>query len=359
MRIGRTTRVFTDIGRDNPFKNDGSKRRFMISIYYPSYDSDISEHEPVYPELFHPGEETAIEFLNNFGADVAYLNKLKTNVYYNAGILEGGVYPVIIYSPAFGIERDMYWFNIKNLVIQGFVVLTIGATYDSVFTVFPDGEYVQQLKTLADLEGTDFEGWLTLLEIRIQDIRYVLDKLPELNEIDELLKNKVNLQRIGLIGHSLGGAAVYRVLKENSLIKAGILLDPSLHLLGSSTSPLSTPVLLMRQNSTTYEMLINDGWNETVARETIKGQSHLASVLTGYKSFIKIHGANHVTFSDAPIHFNETAIDIKHDVINEVIASFLDEFVYDRAGEYTNKIGEISGISLIGSDESSLSSLRE
>jgi hypothetical protein len=41
-----------------------------------------------------------------------------------------------------------------------------------------------------------------------------------------------------------------------------------------------------------------------VARETLSGQAHLAGVLTGYKSFVKIHGANHVTFSDVPIHFN-------------------------------------------------------
>jgi hypothetical protein len=354
VRMGRTTSVITDKDRDNPFKNDGSKRRFMISIYYPSYDTGIFENEPVYPELFHPGEETAINFFKNFGADVTYLSSLKTNVYNNVGIPEEGVYPVIIYSPAFGIERDMYWFNISNLVVNGFIVLTVGATYDSIFTVFPDGEYVQQLKNLADLEGTDFEVWQSLLEIRIKDISYVLDRLPELNATDELLKNKMNLQRIGLIGHSLGGAAVYRALKKYSYIKAGILLDPSLHLLGSDTDTLSTPVLLMRQNSSTYEMLINDGWNETVARETINGQINLAIVLTGYKSLIKIHGANHLTFSDAPIHFNERDISKKHEIINQVTIAFLKEFVCEHTDEYTKKIGEISGLSLIGSDGSSL-----
>jgi hypothetical protein len=354
MIIGRITKVVTDLNRENPFMNDGTKRRFMISIYYPSNDMD-TDHEPIYPELFHPGEETAIDFLMSFGADLTYLNKLKTNVYHNACIPEESVCPVIIYSPAFGIERDMYWFNISNLVTNGFIVLTVGATYDSVFTVFPDGECVQQLKSLSDLKGTDIEGWQSLLEIRIEDICYVLDRLPELNTTDWLLKGKLNLQRIGLIGHSLGGAAVYRALKKNPLIKAGILLDPSLHLLGSDTSPISNPVLLMRQNSSTYEMLINDSWNETVARETINGQTHLESVLTGYKSFMKIIGANHVTFSDAPIHFNEPEIEIKHNVINEVISYFFKEFVCDHSGEYTKQIGEISGISLIGSDGNSLS----
>ncbi len=343
MRIGRSVRMMTDTNRANPFTEDATKRRFMISIYYPSVDSASLDHEPVYPELFDPGLEIAAEFFKNMGVDFSYLNTLKTNVHLNARIASEALYPVIIYSPAFGIERDMYWFNVSNLVINGFIVLTVGATFDSVFTVFPDGGHAPQLKPLADLQNDDFVEWDKLTDVRTRDIHYVLHALNELNTTDPLLQNKLDVQRIGLIGHSLGGAAVFRSLNNNGLIKAGILADPSLHLLGSGISRVTTPVMLMRQHSSTYEMLINDGWNEVMARRTMEGQQYLARVLEGYKSFIKVNGANHITFSDVPIHFNEADIAIRHQVINTAIISFFNEFVLEQKGAYTKTIDQLPG----------------
>ncbi|NIK77244.1 putative dienelactone hydrolase [Paenibacillus castaneae] len=347
MRIGRVTREMTDTSRDNPFNQDGSKRRFMISMYYPADHEQDFTHELMYPELFHPGEDVALAFFRNIGADISYLSSLKTNVFHNVSASKQGAFPVIVFSPAFGIERDMYWFTISNLVANGFIVVTVGATYDSVFTVFHDGESIEQSKTLADLEGTDMNGWESLLEIRVDDVRYILHKLPEINEKDLALRGEFDLQRLALIGHSLGGAAVYRIAQTESNIKACILLDPSLHLLGSFTTSLSIPFLLLRQNSSTYEMLMEDGWNAAVAHETMVGQSKLASVLSGYKSFMKIHGANHVTFSDAPIHFNEPEIAEKHHIINELTAAFFKQFVCGQFGEYSNTIGQRTGCSQI------------
>jgi len=345
MRIGRTTRIMTDRERENPFEQDGSKRRFMVSIYYPAAISG-SAIAPGYPALFYPGEEIAIDFFKRFGADTDYLTALRTDVHENAPIIDG-VYPVIVLSPAFGIERDMYWCHIYNLVVKGFIVITVGATYDAVFTVFPDREHIPQLEALSNLQSSDVEAWESLVTIRTKDLHYVLDRLPELNNTDALLRNKLDLERMGLMGHSLGGAAVYRVLKENASIKAGILLDPSLHLLGTDTSPLTTPILLMRQNSSTYEMLIQNRWDETLARDTMKGQSWLDQTLVGYKSFIRIDDANHVTFSDVPIHFNEPGIMAKHHMMSELITSFMQEFVCDQTDAYTKSVGTVSGISLI------------
>jgi predicted dienelactone hydrolase len=256
-------------------------------------------------------------------------------------------FPVVVYSPAFGIERDMYWFNISNLVDNGYIVVTVGATYESVFTVFPDQKNIKQLKSLSNLKSTDFAGWERLLEIRIQDIVYVMGALQKINATDELLRDKLDLQCIGLIGHSLGGAAVYRVLKKDLHIKSCILMDPSLHLLGFDTAPISTPVLLMRQNSSIYEMLVKDGWNELLARETMNGQARLATILIGYNSFIKIQEANHVTFSDVPIHFNVPGTSARHRSINSLILSFFNEFVCDQTGEYTRKNEQFSGSSPI------------
>ncbi|RKN85403.1 alpha/beta hydrolase family protein [Paenibacillus ginsengarvi] len=352
MRIGRTVREVIDAGRDNPFANDGTKRRFMISVYYPSGDTDQGARKLVYPELFHPGEETAIRFFEQSGADLAALNALRTNVYHNLNLPEDARrFPVIIHAPAFGVERDMYWFHVSKLVARGFIVVTVGATYESVFTVFPEGAYVKQLKPLAELTSDDSVEWERLLTIRADDIRYVLDLLPKLDETDELLRNRLDTQRIGLIGHSLGGAAVYRVIQRDSRPKAAVLLDPSLHLFGTDRQPINTPVLLMRQQSSTYELVILDGWKERLARETRDGQQFLANVLKGYRSFVKVCGAHHLTFSDVPLHLGESDVAVKHQAITEAASSFFEEFVCGQGGRYTEgKNEEFSGICEIGSD---------
>ena len=79
----------------------------------------------------------------------------------------------------------------------------------------------------------------------------------------------------------------------------------------------------------------------------MKGQSWLDQTLVGYKSFIRIDDANHVTFSDVPIHFNEPGIMAKHHMMSELITSFMQEFVCDQTDAYTKSVGTVSGISLI------------
>ncbi|REE67690.1 chlorophyllase-like protein [Paenibacillus taihuensis] len=310
MPIGCMKRLFTDAGRIDPFAGDGRSRRFMVSMYYPS---------------------AAAEQVDDGAAAAA-------------------AYPIVLLSPGFGVERDMYAFAVQKLAASGFVVLTVGATYESVSTVFPNGEEITQLPELANLQLTDWQGWNSLLDVRVQDLTFVLNQLDVLNELDPVLRGRLNVQQVGIVGHSLGGAAAYHVLDrhESDRVKAGILLDPSLHLLGSVRTKVHTPVLLMRQNASTYEMLLSSGWAESLASETIAGQRHLADVLTGYRCFVRVHGANHLTFSD--VSGAEAGLAEKHELIATAIADFMLEFVCGVAGQHSNRVHSYAGLSVIRGD---------
>ncbi len=259
--------------------------------------------------------------LKAMGMNEAHLRQLKTDVYRNARMIRAGSgYPVIVYSPAFGVDRDMYLFNIAHYVRNGFIVITVGAAYESIFTIFPDGEFIPQKRELGELEGTDFVGWQTLLDVRTKDIASVLNILPELNENDETLQRSMNLRKIAAIGHSLGGAAVFRTMAGDVRVRAGILLDPSFHLvkpLCSVADPLETPVLAVRQEASTYEELKNAGMNLTIAEEYIKGQLFAYEYVKGYKSFVKLAGAHHMTFSDVPLLFAENDAARLHSIVNQ------------------------------------------
>lgn len=97
-----------------------------------------------------------------------------------------------------------------------------------------------------------------LIDVRKNDILFALNQLEKLNNEDDVIKNKLNLQQIGIIGHSLGGAAVFKVTQCDSRIKATVLFDASMQFINLSEDikekqTLNTPVLNFRRGSFNYE----------------------------------------------------------------------------------------------------------
>lgn len=150
---------------------------------------------------------------------VKFLEGMKTNIYNDAPISKKRVaYPILIQSTGLGAPRDYMTFNIEKLVSEGYVVFTIGHAYDSMLTVLPNGEMLEPpRKELTQDEKKN------LIDVRKNDILFVLNKLEELNNEDGVMKNKLDLERIGAIGHSLGGAAVFKASQCDSRIKATVL----------------------------------------------------------------------------------------------------------------------------------------
>ncbi|CAH1211088.1 hypothetical protein PAECIP111891_03682 [Paenibacillus allorhizoplanae] len=121
-----------------------------------------------YLDVFAPAEKTVLTMLSDMGVDPQHLKQLDTRILRNEEPYNGSARPVILYSPAFGVVKDMYFYNIQPLVESGFVVVAVGSTYESIITVFPDGIAVKQSEQVGSLESTDFEGWYGLKETRVK-----------------------------------------------------------------------------------------------------------------------------------------------------------------------------------------------
>ena len=143
-RVGRVIRVLTDNKREKLLKNTGEKRKIIVSIFYPS-DEGIKENQKgSYINLFSPCEE---EFIKKFArkknmagqqVDETYLKSIKTNTFNNIEISNREIlYPVIIFSPGLGMDRDCLIYNIEKLVSEGFIVFTLGHIYETDFTILP------------------------------------------------------------------------------------------------------------------------------------------------------------------------------------------------------------------------------
>ena len=66
----------------------------------------------------------------------------------------------------------------------------------------------------------------TLVEVYAADLAFVLDSLEAMDEEDERFAGRLDLDRIGLFGHSTGGGAVVTLCHADERCAAGAGLDP-------------------------------------------------------------------------------------------------------------------------------------
>lgn len=378
MKIGRIVHVLEDKERKETLIESDENRKVIISFYYPIDKTWKESSQAFYMDLYSPRED---EFISRFKEMVPlesdsekehFLKNIKTNIYNNAPMRKNQVaYPVILHSAGLRCSGDYMTFNIESLVNNGYVVFTIEHIYDSSFTILPNGDVLEPHKGAVTQEEKE-----NLIEVRKNDIIFVLNQLEKLNTDDDIIKGKLDLQRVGIIGHSLGGAAVFKATECDPRIKTTVLLDASLQFLNLSKKTqekktLNTPVLNFRRGKFDYEssmkMFIDylkdksDGDDfkkeillyDNILRDSDMEQKRLFSYLGGYKSFIKLDGSKHMIFTDHSIIKGEKSatetLSVKkaHEIINSVTIKFLDEFLCGKEGAYSYNIHNNDSITLI------------
>lgn len=119
--------------------------------------------------------------------------KLNTDLYLPQSRQNKTPFPVIVISHGLAEDRNTFVYLAKHLVSYGFAVAVIEHPETN------SKEFQQFLSGIASPpEATDLIN-------RPLDIKYLLDELQRLNDSDVNLKGKLNLQQVGVIGHSLGG----------------------------------------------------------------------------------------------------------------------------------------------------------
>jgi dienelactone hydrolase len=163
----------------------------------------------------------------------------------------------------------------EELASQGYLVVAIDHPYDALVVEFPEGGAAY----MADSSG-DLDTILEFLDTRVADAKFVVKQLTKLP-----CASSLDLDNIGMFGHSLGGATSAGAMAgKNSLVKAGINLD------GSIFGPLNNtdvkgPFLLV---GTTDH---NSARNETSWKSFKKAQN-------GWVKEVTFKGFTHLTFSD-------------------------------------------------------------
>jgi hypothetical protein len=159
-------------------------------------------------------------------------------------------YPVLIFSHDLGLLPEYYTTLAESLAGEGYIVFSINHTYfseHSCFDVQPGSvrfraRYRGGIKALwalrrkgrRNLADDDFNpsGFLNVNSEMISDRRFLLDFLEELNKGKFLLDpainrfiGRLNLNRVGAIGHGWGGSSAAHSLVNDTRIKTAVSLN--------------------------------------------------------------------------------------------------------------------------------------
>src|SRR5438445_11803055 len=118
----------------------------------------------------------------------------------------------------------------EDLASHGYVVVRFDAPYRTFITVLPDGTVIARSpKNNAELvsgqEKVDLAN--KLVQAWSSDMGFAVDQLERLNasDVSGRFLGRLEMQRLGVFGHSLGGAEALQFCHDDSRCKAGIDVD--------------------------------------------------------------------------------------------------------------------------------------
>lgn len=207
---------------------------FMSALLFPPYQTpQASGNHEVLTAKYSWTDDSRIE-----SYDPAVKNRtLTVDFWYPADISEH--YPLVVFShSAFGFSGSNHSTFMK-LASKGCVVASLSHTYQAFFTAETQGQITlvdqsflveasdinasHDAKRAEEIHNTTKE-WMKL---RTTDEQFVLDTILDTCDQSDagLPFPLIDTERIGLMGHSLGGASSARVGRERSDIAAVIVLD--------------------------------------------------------------------------------------------------------------------------------------
>jgi dienelactone hydrolase len=273
-KLGTRVVDLLDRTRDDPFLADGTKRELLARFWYPANVSQGCE----------AAAYTSPAVWSYFSELLKVrLPEVKTNSCLDAPIAEGA-HPVIVFTHGYTGTFTDYTFLFEDLASRGYVVASVDHTYEATAIEFSDGRFVKSVfgSHLADTLRSDEQSLSFALWVRSMDLKFVVDELASLNrEASGPFAGKLDLTRLAVAGHSLGGLAALLGLKQDARFKAAVLLDASVP--DGSASLTKTPVLVLAMG--------REQWSDEECR--------LWGDLRGPRMAVNFWGSEHLTPSDA------------------------------------------------------------
>ncbi len=297
--VGRVIQHWTDsLALDTLAPIPGTKRELLVWIWYPSVAGQSVEMDDYLPARLRPKAEAS------GGANIwTLLTRDVSNVHGHSArdpevSPQQPSYPVVIMRAGASAPVLTYSTLAEDLASHGYVVVGFDAPYRTGRVVFPDGRMMRRTEqnnpeVCLVPDRSQMERCVSrVMTAWTGDIAFVLDRLARLNTSDSSGKftGRIDTTRVGVFGHSLGGAVAAQFCHEDSRCKAGIDIDGAPH--GSVIQAgLSQPFLFLLSDH-------GDASDSTSAQIRSDIQSIYDRIPPDRRLRVAIRGAFHFTFSD-------------------------------------------------------------
>ncbi|MFH8369720.1 alpha/beta hydrolase family protein [Streptomyces sp. NPDC018031] len=280
--VGRSTLHLVDHSRPDPWVPEAGARELMVTMYYPAHRNTGK------PARYATADEMRL-LLKGWGAtdDTAAGTLSGTVTHSRAGARPvAGTRPLIVLSPGFAAGRYSLTSLAEELAARGYLVAAVDHAYESFGTSFPGGRV---LTCVACEKAQSDDDMRAAAEGRGEDVSFVLDQLtgdhPRWRHA-----HLIDKERIGMAGHSLGGASAVPAMARDGRIRAGLDMDGAVHAQVPAGGLGGRPFMLLGADDAIHRPGGRDTtWDATWQR------------LDGWKRWITVAGADHYSFSDQPV----------------------------------------------------------
>ncbi|MGD9141829.1 MAG: hypothetical protein PVJ42_09855 [bacterium] len=254
--VGTAALLFTDMARPEIFTDDPDDHREVTArAWYPAEPAPEVAPAPYY--------ENGGDIVRMFDYP-AYLANLVTHSLPGARVAEAEErYPVILSNHGWGEHAVQNTVLMEELASHGYVVFSLAHHYEAKFWTYPDGrvefinmgsprfqsimqeqskpEAMQLLQ--ASFEAREVAAQESLFQLMVEtmptllgetprhwaeDISFVIGELDSLNKSNALFAGRLDLEKLGVMGMSMGGAAAGQVCLDGDRIRAAINMDGGL-----------------------------------------------------------------------------------------------------------------------------------
>ncbi|KOR89283.1 alpha/beta hydrolase family protein [Paenibacillus solani] len=223
-----------------------------------------------------------------------------------------GTYPLLVFSHgAFGIKTSNTS-TFTELASHGYVVVSIDHPYHSFYTVSEDGKvvtinpmYMQEVnnanKGVYSL-GEFFELTQKWMKLRTDDMDFVMDTiLEQAEQKKDSVYKRIDTQKIGVFGHSMGGAASIALSRERDDIDAVVNIDAPFF----SELVYDKVTNELKAKSEAYTIPLLNVYSDDVWIQLDSSSSYIANRISNenFKGAYTVHfkGAKHLSLTDLPL----------------------------------------------------------
>jgi len=268
-------------------QESSNPREIMVRVWYPAQPQDGDLKAPyVYNEKLI-GDMVS----EGFGIP-KYLMKNLRNINGNSWSEAHPVnekFPVLIFSHGIGGLKTQNTTQMEEMASHGYVVFSCDHAYDAGVSIFPGDRIIFGKTNIPDNLTKEEKRNMrrAQLDYRAADIQFLLDEMDRENFLSVALKNSLDLEHIGVFGHSFGGGTSVVVASVDERIDACFGLDAWFLPIPSNVlnSDLNKPFIHLGQVS----------WKE---KENYLKLDTLAGNNSAWSVRLDVRGATHYDFTD-------------------------------------------------------------